>query len=211
MNNDLLESIIQTFEKRLKDVDFKVTSYKDVNDYAVAVGEILTSAFNEHIDASSMDFIENILNDRLKENHRLITNVGRVVQEQLNKQAKIGLAVQIPDINQSRIDGLVGRLISDDFEKSKWLLDSPIINFSQAVVDDMVKKNAEFHFNVGMSPKIIREETGKCCKWCKNLAGTYSYPDVPKDVYRRHENCKCTVDYIPKKGVRQNVHSKQFI
>ncbi|WP_455936806.1 hypothetical protein [Gemella morbillorum] len=208
MNNEILDRIIETFENNLKLVNIKATTYKDVNDYAIAVGEALSNAFKTHIDNN--DFIEEILNDRLKENHRLITNKGKFVQESLNKQAKIGLATQIPDVNQSRIDGLVGRLISEDFEKSKWFLDSPIVNFSQAVVDDMVRKNAEFHFNVGMSPKIIREETGKCCKWCKNLAGTYSYPDVPKDVYRRHENCKCTVDYIPKKGVRQNVHTKQF-
>lgn len=209
MNNEILDQIIETFENNLKLVNIKTTTYKDVNDYAIAVGEALSNSFKTHIDNN--DFIEEILNDRLKENHRLITNKGKVVQEILNKQAKIGLATQIPDINQSRIDGLVGRLISDDFEKSKWLLDSPIVNFSQAVVDDMVRKNAEFHFNVGMSPKIIREETGKCCDWCKNLVGIYRYPDVPKDVYRRHSNCRCTVEYIPKKGVRQNVHSKQFI
>ena len=209
MNNEILDQIIETFENNLKLVNIKTTTYKDVNDYAIAVGEALSNSFKTHIDNN--DFIEEILNDRLKENHRLITNKGKVVQEILNKQAKIGLATQIPDINQSRIDGLVGRLISDDFEKSKWLLDSPIVNFSQDVVDDMVRKNAEFHFNVGMSPKIIREETGKCCDWCKNLVGIYRYPDVPKDVYRRHSNCRCTVEYIPKKGVRQNVHSKQFI
>lgn len=209
MNNEILDQIIETFENNLKLVNIKTTTYKDVNDYAIAVGEALSNSFKTHIDNNN--FIEEILNDRLKENHRLITNKGKVVQEILNKQAKIGLATQIPDINQSRIDGLVGRLISDDFEKSKWLLDSPIVNFSQAVVDDMVRKNAEFHFNVGMSPKIIREETGKCCDWCKNLVGIYRYPDVPKDVYRRHSNCRCTVEYIPKKGVRQNVHSKQFI
>jgi len=71
-------------------------------------------------------------------------------------------------------------------------------------------ENAEFHYKSGMSPKIIRKETGKCCKWCKNLVGTYRYPDVPKDVYRRHQNCRCTVEYIPKKGVRQDVHTKKI-
>lgn len=208
MNNEILDRIIETFENNLKLVNIKATTYKDVNDYAIAVGEALSNAFKTHI--YNNDFIEEILNDRLKENHRLITNKGKFVQESLNKQAKIGLATQIPDVNQSRIDGLVGRLISEDFEKSKWLLDSPIVNFSQSVVDDMVRKNAEFHFNVGLSPKIIREETGKCCDWCKSLVGAYRYPDVPKDVYRRHQNCRCTVEYIPKKGVRQDVHTKQF-
>lgn len=210
MSNDLLGRITQTFEKRLKNVSIKATSYEDVNDYAVALGEILTTAFNIHITENPGEIIEQILNDRLKENHRLITDFGRLVQDILNKQAKIGLETQIPKINQSRIDGLVSRLKEDDFEQSKWLLGSPIVNFSQSVVDDMVRKNAEFHYKSGMSPKIIRKETGKCCKWCKNLVGTYRYPDVPKDVYRRHQNCRCTVEYIPKKGVRQDVHTKKI-
>lgn len=210
MNNDLLERITQTFEKRLKNLNIKATSYEDVNDYAVALGEILATAFNLHITENPASVIEKILNDRLKENHRLITEHGRMVQTILNKQAKIGLEAQIPKVNQSRINGLVSRLTQEDFEKSKWLLGSPIVNFSQSVVDDMVRKNAEFHYKSGMGPKIIRKETGKCCKWCKNLVGTYRYPDVPKDVYRRHQNCRCTVEYIPKKGVRQDVHTKKI-
>lgn len=209
MSNDLLGRITQTFEKRLKNLNIKATSYEDVNDYAVALGEILTTAFNIHITENPGEIIEQILNDRLKENHRLITDFGKLVQDILNKQAKIGLEAQIPEVNQSRIDGLVSRLSEGNFEESKWLLGSPIVNFSQSIVDDMVRKNAEFHFRSGMNPKIIRKEVGNCCKWCKNLVGTYSYPDVPKDVYRRHRNCRCTVEYIPKKGVRQDVHTKK--
>lgn len=209
MSNDLLGRITQTFEKRLKKLNIKATSYEDVNDYAVALGEILTAAFNIHITENPGEIIEQILNDRLKENHRLITDFGRMVQDILNKQAKIGLEAQIPEVNQSRIDGLVGKITEGDFEQSKWLLGSPVVNFNQSVVDDMVRKNAEFHFRSGMSPKIIRKEVGNCCKWCKNLVGTYKYPDVPKDVYRRHRNCRCTVEYIPKKGIRQDVHTKK--
>ena len=74
----------------------------------------------------------------------------------------------------------------------------------------MVRKNAEFHFHSGMSPKIVRKEVGNCCKWCKSLVGTYSYPDVPKDVYRRHRNCRCTVEYYPGKGKKQNVWNKKW-
>ena len=99
MNNNLLERITQTFEKRLKNLNIKATSYEDVNDYAVALGEILATAFNLHITENSTNSIEKILNDRLKENHRLITEHGRMVQTVLNKQAKIGLEAQIPKVN----------------------------------------------------------------------------------------------------------------
>lgn len=52
---------------------------------------------------------------------------------------------------------------------------------------------------------------GNCCEWCRNLAGSYTYPDgVPHDVYRRHQRCRCAVDYNPGNGKNQNVHSKQW-
>lgn len=210
MSNELLEKITESFEKGLTLNKLKNLTYQDLNEYAVFLGENLSGALNKHIITNPSEFIEEILNDRLRENHRLITDKGILVQNNLNKKAKIGLVAQIPEVNQSRIDGLVGRLVSDDFEKSKWLLGSPIVNFSQSVVDDLVKKNAYFHYNAGMNPKIIRTEVGNCCKWCKSLVGTYQYPNVPNDVYRRHENCRCTVDYVPKKGVKQDVHSKKF-
>ena len=208
MSNELLDKIIESFEEGLTLKKLKNLTYQDLNEYAVFLGENLSGALNKHIITNPSEFIEEILNDRLRENHRLITNKGILVQNNLNKKAKIGLVAQIPEINQSRIDGLVGRLVNDDFEKSKWLLGSPIVNFSQAVVDDLVKKNVYFHYKAGMDPKIIRKEVGNCCKWCKSLVGTYNYPQVPNDVYKRHENCRCTVEYISRKGIVQNVHNK---
>ncbi len=65
---------------------------------------------------------------------------------------------------------------------------------------------------MGLKPKIIRRTTFKCCEWCDNLAGTYTYPDVPSDVYRRHENCRCTVIYDPADGSKtvQDMRSKKW-
>ena len=89
-------------------------------------------------------------------------------------------------------------------------MDEPVKNFSQSIVDDAIRTNAEFHSKAGMSPKIIRKLAGGCCNWCRTVAGTYTYPDVPKDVYRRHQRCRCTVDYHPGSGKVQNVHTKRW-
>ena len=62
-----------------------------------------------------------------------------------------------------------------------------------------------------MTPIIKRTGGFKCCKWCSSLYGIYKYPnEVPKDVYKRHENCTCTVEYIPSLSKRQNVHDKTW-
>lgn len=37
---------------------------------------------------------------------------------------------------------------------------------------------------------------------------TYGYEDVPADVYRRHDNCRCTVTYKSGK-YRENVWTKK--
>ncbi len=63
---------------------------------------------------------------------------------------------------------------------------------------------------MGLSPKIIRKSNGGCCDWCNKLVGTYDYSAAPGDVYRRHENCNCTVDYDPGSGKTQNVWTKAW-
>lgn len=70
--------------------------------------------------------------------------------------------------------------------------------------------NVAMHGRAGLIPKIIRKAESKCCEWCSKLAGEYEYPEVPDEVYQRHERCRCTVDYDPGNGKRQNVHTKQW-
>ena len=71
-----------------------------------------------------------------------------------------------------------------------------------------VQKNVKLRSDAGLDCYIIRNDHGGCCEWCAKLAGKYHYPDdVPKDVYRRHDNCGCTVTYLNGKKA-QNVWDK---
>ena len=78
---------------------------------------------------------------------------------------------------------------------------------AQSMSDDKTKVNAEFASSSGMSPKIIRNTSGKCCEWCTGLAGQHDYP-AKKEVYQRHDNCDCTVEYVVGKQ-RQNIWDKK--
>lgn len=224
----LLKKIKSEFEgarldsEVLKDLLSKLhhskASYLDANQYAIEIGEILSKALgasltNETLPDGKMyyNIAQRVLADVLGRNHELVSDYTEQVQKNLNSEAKIGLAAQVPELNQDRIDGLVNRLASEEsFDDVKWLLDDPIVNFSQSIVDDSIRKNAEFHHKVGLSPKIVRRVVGHPCKWCKSLEGSYNYPEVPKDIYRRHGNCRCTVDYHPGNGKKQNVHTKKW-
>lgn len=193
-------------------------TYKEANQFAIEVGDILAGAYKNNLSSSVLpegkmyyNIAQRILNPTMKNNYNLITEVTDQVQQSLNEAAHIGIKPITPELNQDRIDGMVNRISSEEcFDDVAWMLGEPIVNFSQNIVDDSIRENAEFHGKAGMSPKIVRKLAGGCCDWCREVAGTYSYPDVPKDVYRRHQRCRCTVDYNPRSGKIQNVHSKQW-
>lgn len=226
---ELLETINTQFEQRiyeskklkqvLKQLKSNRATYSDVNEFAIELGEILADVLSVNITVDILpdgkmyfNIADRVLNARMQKNYSLISEIAAEVQTQLNHEAGLRLKGQMPSLNQDRIDGIINRISSDDdFNAVKWLLDDPIINFSQSVVDDAIKANVDFHFEAGLAPKITRRVSGHACDWCKNLAGTYDYHGEPADFYRRHERCRCTVEYNPKdsRGI-QNSHTKQW-
>lgn len=112
-----------------------------------------------------------------------------------------------------RTQGILNRASeAEKFSGVRWILgDGVITNYMQSFVDDTIKRNAIFQSNAGVSPKIVRRSPGWCCEWCAKLEGTYMYPDrVPDDVYRRHDNCNCVVEFYPADGKKQDVWTKEW-
>lgn len=194
-------------------------TYNEANEFALEVGDILAKSFGKNISSDVLpdgkmyyNIAQRVLNPTLKNNYEIITDVTEQVQKLLNDGAKIGIKPLKPDLNQDRIDGIIYRVSeADKYDDVAWILDEPVRNFSQSIVDSSIRVNAEFHAKAGMRPVIVRKLAAGCCEWCANLAGTYEYPGgVPKDVYRRHQRCRCTVDYNPWNGKVQNVHTKEW-
>ena len=98
------------------------------------------------------------------------------------------------------------------YDKIKDKFTESLINFNQSIVTDNIKANADFQYKSGkVQPVIRRISTGKCCKWCSSKVGTYPYsPNMDTDVFRRHANCRCLVEYDNGSGIYQNAHSKRF-
>ncbi|HFI0115542.1 TPA: hypothetical protein ACGPB2_000317 [Streptococcus suis] len=225
---DLLKEVQEKFEasygkseivrRAFDELKQKKATYVTVNDFSLEVGDILAEALSSSVRGDKLpdgkmyyNIANRLLADTLGRNFELVSGYAGQVQEALNKVAKIGLQVQVPEINQDRIDGLVNRLSSEDeFDKVAWMLQEPIVNFTQSIVDDSIKANADFHSKAGLTPKVVRKESGNCCRWCRSVVGVYDYPNVPKDVWRRHNRCRCTVDYHPGNGKKQNAHSKRW-
>lgn len=192
--------------------------YKTVEDFAYCIGEALAKAFGDKLSSDILpdgrlyyNIAERVVRPLLEDDYKLISSAAADVQASLNAAAGIGIKAQKAELNHNRINGIIDKVSNaEHFDDVSWVLDEPVKNFSLSVVDETIRKNVEFHGKVGLTPKVIRKAEHKCCKWCSLLAGEYTYPDVPDDVYRRHENCRCTVEYNPGDGKRQNVWTKQW-
>lgn len=225
---ELLEKIRKEFieniekDKMAKELLDKIEAgkgtYEDAGNYAEQIGAALSKAFQNNLSSDILpegklywNIADRVLRPMFEEDYEIVSNVALTVQEHLNKAAGIGIKAQKESLNKDRVDGILNRVSSaDKFDDVKWILDEPVKTFSRSVVDDTLKKNVEFQGKAGLTPKVIRRAESKCCKWCRGLAGVYDYPEVPKDVYRRHENCRCIVEYNPGDGKRQNVHTKKW-
>lgn len=211
----------RTIQSLYEKVKAGTASYKDAHAFAIKAGEILAQAFGENLSSALLpdgklyyNIAKSVVDPLLKGNYDLVTDVCAQVQKRLNRNAGIGMNAIKPELNQDRIDGILNRVSSEPiFDDVAWILGEPVVNFTQSVVDDSVKSNADFQYRAGLDPKITRISAGKCCKWCSALVGTYDYDDVydtGNDVFRRHENCRCLVLFKPGDGSGQNVHSKKW-
>ena len=218
---ELLEKLKRAFSEKFnknKKID-KILStirdgkptYSEVNELSIEVGDILAEVFQENLSADILpdgrmyyNIAKRTIEPMMINNYNIVTDNATIVQEILNKNAGMGIKAQVPKLNQSRIDGIINRLDEEElFDNIKWILDEPIKNFTQAVVDDAVKKNTEFHEGLGLVPSVTRIVQRDCCDWCRGVAGTYKAPNIPDDVYRRHRFCRCTVEYDPGDGKKK--------
>lgn len=242
---ELLESIQKEFQKNFeKDTVIKSiygmvetgkASYIEANEFSIRVGEILSKAYLKYLSADTLpegrmwyNIAQTIMQPTLQNNYDLITEICESAQKAVNKASGVGFNYVQPALNQNKIDGFIDKLSNTEhFEDIEWMLEEPVVNFSQSVVDDSIKANAYFHASSGLSPKIVRKldsrenrsiTRGKTkiryqvpCKWCEALAGTWDYVNMPDfvadNIFRRHENCRCTVEYASD-GKRQNVWTK---
>lgn len=99
--------------------------------------------------------------------------------------------------------------MSNDRDTFDRLLGQTVDNICQSFLDDWTHENARLSASAGLRATITREEVSKCCDWCRKLAGTYEYGTEPKDIYRRHDNCKCAVVFKRDKEPYQDAWTKK--
>lgn len=226
---ELLERIREAFSRNIEESDeiqalYRViqagtATYAEAEQYGIAAGEALAKAFREHLSSADLpngkmyyNLADRVVRPLIEEDYDLVAAAAAQVQKSLNEKAGIGLKVQTEAVDTDRIDGIVNSLANaDQYDDIAWLLEEPLINLSLSFVTDTLRANVDFQGKTGLKPKIIRKAENKCCKWCRSLAGVYTYPVKGQNVYRRHQRCRCSVTYDPGDGLRQNVHTREMV
>lgn len=195
---------LQSIIKRLESGNANLA---DVDDFAQATGTVLKKVFEKSITESPKAFtdeqlIAEILGDIFGDNYDLINSVAENIQKQLDKVAGIGIKPQRADFPSERIENLAKVTAQKDLTDKTSLSEftASVENINGSIFTDYVKTNADFRSKAGLRVYVIRSDHSKCCAWCSKLAGKYVYPDVPKDIWRRHKRCTCEITYVNEKA-----------
>ncbi len=204
----------------LKKLENGKATQEDICTYADRIGSASSKALLEHMTADNLpdgriywNIAERTIKPALKTNYDKVNDYAVQALKALDKTENIGLKAVEGEYPDERIKAIEDAACMPDksLEEARKALGEPVRNTTRAFVDDFVKSNSEFRYKAGLSPKIIRTDSYGCCKWCSNLAGVYDYEAVRNgsDVFRRHDNCRCTVTF-QNGSSRQNVHTKKW-
>lgn len=207
--------------KLLEAIKNKDCDYLKAMEYAEEVGRILAEAYMKNLSSDVLpdgkmyyDIASAILNPTLENNYGLISSYVCGAMDVMNEKAGINVKARKPSYNVSKTLGLIKKLSEAEyFDDVKNYLNEPVITNALSIVDEGARTNADLHYSMGYKPVIVRRASFGCCKWCRSLAGTKEYyPTMNRDIFKRHQNCRCTVIYDPgnSDGKVQDVYSKEW-
>lgn len=118
------------------------------------------------------------------------------VQSSLDKKAGIGLNPKQAPFPAERVEQYAHSLVDPTVEDSviKRRAGAGSETITKSYHDDFIETNAEFREDAGFKCYIIRMGTD-CCQWCSDVAGKYEMKEQPQGIFRRHDNCDCTIIY----------------
>lgn len=188
-NDPQLRSVLKRVEKGSAD-------FKDTADYSVRFSHLLGGTLSENVLDIPADIREAAAEELLKYGYDDINTVLADVQTAIDIRSGIHIRPQKADFPLERVRQFSHSLIDPTVEDSviKRRARSGSETITKSFHDSFIKKNATFRNDAGLSCYIIREGSG-CCKWCSDVAGKYKFGTQPSDIFRRHDNCDCTIIY----------------
>lgn len=201
------DSRIEALKKRLES---EKTTTAAAWEYGDAAGSDLEKAFLEKAKeiVDSEDGYKAV-KKALKAGYDDVCDYTADVLSGQNKKAGIGMKGTPADFEDVRSTAsAISNKISnaETVEECENYIREEVKTFTNNAVGDTIRETARMSESQGMSPKIERSASSTACQYCLGLAGSYVYP-CDREVFTRHANCDCVVEYQPVKGARKIVSS----
>ncbi len=188
-------------DKQLQKIAEKIANksadFTDTAKYSEIVSNYIGAVLQENVgEITSPLAKEYVCKELLRDQHSTINELFESVQVSIDEQNGIHIKTQKPKFPEERVDK-VAHALEDPTVPLKTIkrrANAPVANVSKSFHDDCIKKNAQFRHDAGLKCYIIRIGT-KCCEWCSDVAGKYEFGDQPDGIFRRHDNCDCTIIY----------------
>lgn len=197
------DAIIRDFTEAVAKIPKPKTGYASAQHYAARVGKALDTAFRKHIGDDVLidgfltkDAAKLLVREPLTRGWDIVSAATADVQTALNEAAKVNIRGVTTKVNKRRVDGMVGVMSEDKFEKTSRLLPSCTDNIMRAAVDTTAWRNASINSEVGLEMTVERIPDATACDWCQERAGVYPYEAVKEfgsDVWQRHRDCGCVI------------------
>lgn len=175
----------------------KTADFNDTAKYSEIVSNYIGTVLQENVgEITSPLAKEYVCKELLKDQHSAINELFESVQVSIDERNGIHIKTQKPKFPGERVDKVAHALEDPTvpLRTIKRRANAPVANVSKSFHDDCVRKNAKFRTDAGLKCYIIRIGT-KCCEWCSEVAGKYEMGDQPDGIFRRHDNCDCTIIY----------------
>ena len=193
-----------------KKIDSGKGTFDDSFAYSDRAGRLLGEIFAQRLPGIPLAEREALCVELLRDRYTDINSLCDAVQKALDQANGLHLKPQRAPFEEARAHK-IGHSTADQTvpEKTQQRRSRAATEtMTRSMHDDRMQAEAKFRSRAGLKCYITRKTDGKCCAWCSAIAGRYEYYSEPKDVYRRHDNCGCSVTYENGRK-RQDVWSKR--
>lgn len=196
-------AIMRDFADAVAKIPQPKAGYAAAQHYAAKVGRALTAAMRKHIGADVLvdgmltkEAAGALVKDPLSRGWEIVSSATAEIQTALNKRAGVSIRGATAAVNKGRVDGMVGLMTGDEYQKLTPMLGQCADNIMRASVDTTAWRNAAINSGVGLEMTVERIPDEGACEWCLERAGVFNYDEV-KDrgspVWERHRDCGCII------------------
>lgn len=196
--------------KLRKKIDSGKADFNDTFLYSDRAGKLLGEIFSRRLPDIPLEEREARCVELLRDRYTDINALCDRVQKALDEAQGLHLAPQHAPFNGERAHQIGSSLrdLSKPEETLQRRAESAPATATRAMHDDRMEAESKFRSRAGLKCWITRKTDGKCCEWCDKMAGRFEYGEEPDDIYRRHDNCGCSVTFENGRQ-RQDVWSKR--